>query len=88
MVYQLNSFYILSIVRSGCISRIGYQGKRQNVILGDHCLQSPGTVKHELMHAIGFAHEQSRTDRDEYVTIHYENIIKGTGLLLYYYTML
>ena len=37
----------------------------------------PGTVIHEFMHAFGFHHEQSRTDRDDNVIINYPNIQPG-----------
>jgi hypothetical protein len=40
---------------------------------------SLGTAIHELLHAIGIAHEQSRPDRDESVTVDMSNVKAGNG---------
>lgn len=41
------------------------------------CFGAEGRVLHELLHAIGMFHEQSRPDRDKFIDIHNENIVKG-----------
>lgn len=56
-------------------SHIGKQGGRQTVDIGDQCGDTRGSTVHETMHAMGFYHEQSRDDRDTYVTINFANII-------------
>lgn len=61
---------------SGCHTPVGNSGSQTSVTLGVGC-EIKGTVIHELLHALGFWHEQSRSDRDQYVTIHSENIKKG-----------
>lgn len=64
--------------QSGCWSSVGRIGGRQVVNLqSPGCLVKVGTVMHELMHAVGFLHEQNREERDQYVDIRLENVRKG-----------
>lgn len=65
--------YILFRPGNGCSSYVGMQGKMQPINLASAC--STGNTIHEIGHAIGLWHEQSRSDRDEYVDVRYENII-------------
>ncbi|XP_070576117.1 bone morphogenetic protein 1-like [Ptychodera flava] len=69
--------YLYIFPGSGCWSSIGKDGGRQALSLGYGCTFHKTTPMHEFMHAVGFAHEQSRTDRDTYVYIVLENIISG-----------
>jgi len=68
--------YVEIIKDGGCYSYWGRTGNRQPISLPVGC-QSTATVVHEFMHALGFLHEQSRYDRDTYVTINTQNIRRG-----------
>ncbi|XP_071107571.1 astacin-like [Haliotis cracherodii] len=61
---------------SGCHTPVGYHHTVSGVTLGVGCGRI-GTIMHETMHALGFWHEQSRPDRDNYVTIDFSNIQRG-----------
>ncbi|XP_008281234.1 low choriolytic enzyme-like [Stegastes partitus] len=60
--------------RYGCFSMLGRIGDRQVVSLQRFGCIDHGIIQHELMHAIGFHHEHTRSDRDQYVKIHWENL--------------
>lgn len=55
-----------------CRSYVGRIGGHQPIYLDDKC--GVPEIAHELMHALGFIHEQSRPDRDRYVKINWNNI--------------
>lgn len=59
---------------SGCWSYVGRIGGSQELNYPQWCLDEHGPTMHEMYHALGFFHEQSRTDRDDYVTIVWDNI--------------
>ncbi|XP_021959526.1 zinc metalloproteinase nas-8 [Folsomia candida] len=56
-----------------CYSYVGRQGGRQFMKMYGECLRHAAMV-HELGHVIGFNHEQQRPDRDDFITVHLENV--------------
>ncbi|XP_064596731.1 zinc metalloproteinase nas-36-like [Liolophura sinensis] len=60
----------------GCWSLIGQQASGQTVSIGVGC-EWAGIASHEIGHALGFYHEQSRPDRDSYVKVNFNNIQFG-----------
>lgn len=57
---------------NGCSSFVGMRGGSQALTLGAGC--SLGNAIHEIGHAVGLWHEQSREDRDRFVRINWANI--------------
>ncbi|XP_028327216.1 meprin A subunit beta-like isoform X2 [Gouania willdenowi] len=71
------TYYISFQKLNGCFSYIGQAlANGQTLSIGRYC-DEISTVEHEILHALGFYHEQSRYDRDNYVTIVEENVIEG-----------
>ncbi|KAF7641807.1 hypothetical protein LDENG_00271530, partial [Lucifuga dentata] len=72
---QRDYLYIQSL--DGCYSFVGRQGNAQTVSLDRRGCIYYGTVQHELLHALGFNHEQCRSDRDQYIRVLLNNVISG-----------
>ncbi|VDO63124.1 unnamed protein product [Heligmosomoides polygyrus] len=70
-------YIMFTIDKCGCCSYVGRRGDGpQAISIGKNC-DKFGIVVHELGHVVGFWHEHTRPDRDEYVDIFYKSIQPG-----------
>lgn len=63
-----------------CFSLLGRIGQKQVLSLQRIGCVRKGIIQHELLHALGFYHEHTRSDRDQYVRINEENVLKCENL--------
>jgi hypothetical protein len=68
-------YIVFSNRSSGCWSELGRIGGAQTIQIEPDC--SRGSIVHEILHAAGFMHEQTRADRDKHVTIVWDEIDPG-----------
>lgn len=67
---------------SSCYSYVGHRGGKQVVSLARRGCLYHNTVQHELLHALGFNHEQTRSDRDNHIKVLLQNVESGKKSLL------
>jgi hypothetical protein len=76
--------YIEFIPGSGCWSSLGMVGGRQTITLQNEC--TAGNAIHEIGHALGLLHEQTRADRDNTIMVHYNNIVPSAQSQFHIYS--
>nr|XP_057934506.1 hatching enzyme 1.2-like [Doryrhamphus excisus] len=69
--------YLSFISADGCWSYLGRTQNKQQISLRTSGCLFTDIVQHEVLHALGFHHEHVRSDRDDNVEIHFENIQAG-----------
>ena len=64
--------YVMIQGGPGCESDLGMVGGEQQMLLNSECFAAHhGLLKlvHELLHTLGFVHEQNRPDRDHFINV-------------------
>lgn len=72
-----DNFIVVKGNSTGCWSSVGMQKGGQILHLQKPGCVHHGVVLHEFLHALGLYHQQSASERDDYVQILYENILEG-----------
>lgn len=71
--------YVLIKSGKACSSRVGMRrGAQEMIVDGSSC--SKGNVVHELLHALGFLHMHTSSNRDDYIKVNWKNIRDGYKL--------
>lgn len=81
-VARTNEARFVSVIKDpnspACYAHLGYNpyGGQMSLNLGPaYCWQQPGgRIMHELGHLLGLRHEQTRPDRDQFITMRWENM--------------
>jgi len=78
LLSKLNLIIMLKFYR--CWSYVGRVGGRQDISIAPGCTSL--IPVHEIFHALGRWHEQSRPDRDNFIKVNLSNVGSGKLLLL------
>jgi len=68
--------YVLITPGARCSSELGMNGGQQFIYLNSACFDRGMIVPvHTLLHTLGFTHEHTRPDRDDFITLNEDNIL-------------
>ena len=69
-----NHYLRIEGTNQGCYSYVVKKFLGETLLnLGKGCVYK-GIAIHEIIHALGYLHEQQRPDRDSFIRVNYENI--------------